>query len=84
MILFGGHGEGQRKSHSIAWNNFCQPKEVGDWDSVILHHLNMALVMKLGWGTIGSLDALWIQVLRHKYGYGNNRIPVVYRKNNGS
>lgn len=43
--------------------------------------INQALLMKVGWGLIRKKDSLWVCVLRNKYGYVEDVIPRVSRRN---
>ncbi|KAL4356348.1 hypothetical protein AHAS_Ahas09G0077700 [Arachis hypogaea] len=40
--------------------------------------------MKLAWGPIHNKDALWVKVMKAKYGYGNGKIPKVHKKKTSS
>ncbi|KAF7837882.1 ribonuclease H [Senna tora] len=45
---------------------------------------NSAFMAKLGWGLIYNRDTLWTQVLRHKYGCGDDILPRVSMGSNPS
>lgn len=50
-----------------------------------MRSMNLALMMKLGWGTINQRDSLWARVLHSKYNCGNNFIPNIgFRKKKSS
>ena len=34
-------------------------------------------MMKLGWGLINRRDALWVKLLREKYGCGSKLLPKI-------
>lgn len=40
--------------------------------------------MKLGWGVLTKTEALWVQVLRHKYSFDSDSIPPVLKKTTAS
>ncbi|KAL4396188.1 hypothetical protein AHAS_Ahas01G0066900 [Arachis hypogaea] len=46
--------------------------------------MNQAFMIKAGWGLIEKKGALWVRVLRSKYGGGNDIIPRVERKRSNS
>lgn len=66
-----GMRENGSSCHTIAWDQFCLPKEDGGLGFRDLHDFNRALLMKLGWGLIKNREALWVQVVPHKYKCGN-------------
>lgn len=64
-------------SRENAWEQFCKHKNDGGLGFRDLHAFNKALIMKLGWGLIHNRGALWVEVIRSKYKYGEDLIPVV-------
>ncbi|KAJ1376817.1 hypothetical protein SESBI_49548 [Sesbania bispinosa] len=57
---------------------------MGGWGFKDLHSFNRAMIMKLNWGLIHNLEALWVRVLRHKYGCGSGYIPLIMQRSNVS
>ncbi|KAF7840571.1 putative ribonuclease H protein At1g65750 family [Senna tora] len=49
-----------------------------------LRKMNSAMLMKLGWRLIDDKDSLWARVIRAKYHCGNDLIPIVKNKMDGS
>lgn len=49
-----------------------------------MHEFNQAMFMKINWGIISSPNALWVQVLRSKYGCGDGVLPMVQSKHSES
>ena len=45
---------------------------------------NKALLMKIGWGLTTNTDALWTRVIRGKYRCGNDTIPIIDKRRQGS
>lgn len=72
-----GADEGGRSYSQVAWNKFCSPKMEGGLGLKHMHEFNKALFMKINWGLVHEPDALWARVLRHKYGCGDNALPIV-------
>lgn len=71
-----GDTNSHKKVHLVAWDKICINKKGG----LGLRHVkdqNAAFMTKLGWGLIKQKDALWTQVLRHKYKCGTGIMPVV-------
>lgn len=79
MILFwgGGASPGERKWHSVSWNNFCNPKHCGGVGFRDIHKFNKAFMMQLGWNLISNPNALWVQVVKAKYNCGHDLVLVV-------
>lgn len=79
-----GSSRESRKVHLINWNEVCQSKDAG---GLGLRHSsinNMACMMKIGWKIINNRDDLWVRIVRSKYGYGDDLLPVVERKRGAS
>lgn len=64
-----------RKNHLISWETICSPKEMGGLGFRSLRLENAAYLMKLQWEVMIKREALWVQVLRFKYGCGNLLVP---------
>lgn len=75
-----GADEGSRSYNHVAWNRVCSPKPLGGLGLKRLHEFNQAIFMKINWGLITAPDALWVRVLRHKYGCGDDSMPAVSRR----
>ncbi|KAH1057051.1 hypothetical protein J1N35_035116 [Gossypium stocksii] len=63
-----GAAEGKRKLALVGWNKICQPKMHGGLGFRRLEDQNKAFMMKIGYSLITKSEALWVQVLRAKYG----------------
>lgn len=57
----------ERSWHSIGWNRFCRPKELGGVGLRYMHTYNRAILMKAGWSLARQPGAFWVQVVRGKY-----------------
>lgn len=55
----------------------CSPKDQGGLGFRKMHDFNKAMVMKLGWGLINSPRALWVRVLKSKYGCRSGALLIV-------
>lgn len=75
-FIWGSTPEGH-KNHLVSWETICSPKDQGGLGFRSLRMVNTAYLMKLGWGLLTNRDALWVQVLRFKYGCGNLNIPSI-------
>lgn len=73
-FIWGSTSEVQ-KNHLISWETICAPKELGGLGFRSLRMVNAAYLTKLGWHLLTNREALWVQVLRFKYGCGNLIIP---------
>ncbi|KAJ8767189.1 hypothetical protein K2173_013586 [Erythroxylum novogranatense] len=62
-----GHQSGTRKLHLISWDTITQPLASGGLGVRRLRELNEAFLAKLCWGLLSDREALWSQVLIHKY-----------------
>ncbi|KAJ8762621.1 hypothetical protein K2173_008060 [Erythroxylum novogranatense] len=62
-----GHQSGTRKLHLISWDTITQPLASGGLGVRRLRELNEVFLAKLCWGLISDREALWSQVLIHKY-----------------
>lgn len=66
-----------RHNHLISWDTIFSPKEMGGLGFRSLHMVTAAYLMKLGWYILTKREALWVQVLRFKYGCGNLLVPTM-------
>ncbi|XP_016676268.2 uncharacterized protein [Gossypium hirsutum] len=70
-----GAMEGGKKLALVGWNNICQPKIHGGLGLRRLEDQNKAFLLKIGYSLITKIEALWVQVLRAKYGF-HEVLPV--------
>ena len=54
----------------VSWDKVCMRKEVGGLGLRKAKLQNNAFMIKLGWSLINRKDALWVQLMREKYGCG--------------
>ena len=77
-----------RNMSLIGWNTIYQLKICEGLGLKNMEIMNRALIMKLVWGLIFSLNSpqldLWSKVLYTKYGLGNSTPPHVLPTHNGS
>ena len=59
--------ESSKKIHWVGWPKVTKPKEVGGLGLQNAKGRNTALLAKLNWRVNVEKEALWAQVLRHKY-----------------
>ncbi|CAN1145341.1 Putative ribonuclease H protein At1g65750 [Linum perenne] len=62
-----GSTEEQRKTHLIAWERVCLPKDAGGLGLKLSRLLNRAYMTKLAFGFFKYSDKLWVRVLQAKY-----------------
>jgi hypothetical protein len=53
--------------HLIGWDNITKPKKLGGLGIRKAREANTSLLGKLVWSIHQNCDALWVQVLKHKY-----------------
>ncbi|CAN1170063.1 Putative ribonuclease H protein At1g65750 [Linum perenne] len=62
-----GSFNGDRKLHLLSWEKVCQPKNCGGLGLRSAKEMNLAFLIKLTWGLLKNLEALWVNVLKTKY-----------------
>nr|XP_025692428.1 uncharacterized protein LOC112794656 [Arachis hypogaea] len=75
-FLWGSVSSG-RKPHLISWEKVCLPKSQGGLGLRPARVLNNANLMKLAWKLIHNKDALWVKIVRSKYGCGDDSLPLI-------
>ncbi|KAL4307123.1 uncharacterized protein LOC107605009 [Arachis ipaensis] len=65
-----GEGPDQKKIYHLNWNTLCQPKLQGGLGMRKIQTMNDAFLLKSVWRFIKEPEALWSQVLIHKYKEG--------------
>lgn len=63
-----GSTNGHPKLALVGRDFLCQPRSQGVLGLIKLHDQNNSLMMKLGFNLVTKTDALWVRVLRLKYG----------------
>ncbi|PKI72044.1 hypothetical protein CRG98_007590 [Punica granatum] len=79
-----GHSTNQRKLHLVKWATIVKPTKcdgMGLWD---LPLFNTTILTKRGWGFLTRRSALWVQVLRGKYGDRSDSSLTLSYKSTGS
>ncbi|XP_026411087.1 uncharacterized protein LOC113306356 [Papaver somniferum] len=56
-----------RRGNLCNWDNVAKPTDLGGLNIRKTEHLNTALLAKLAWRMLTDPDALWVQILKHKY-----------------
>ncbi|KAA3465251.1 LINE-type retrotransposon LIb DNA [Gossypium australe] len=69
-----GCAEGHPKTSLVGWDSICHPQSRGGLGFRHLNDQNMFFLMKIGFGLVLKSSALWVRVLRAKYGW-NEQIP---------
>ncbi|KAJ1432432.1 ribonuclease H, partial [Sesbania bispinosa] len=59
-----GDKPSKRVWHTVPWDDFSLPKNMGGWGFKDLYSFNKAMLMKLSWGLIHKPEELWVQILR--------------------
>lgn len=57
----------KKKISLVKWTDVCQPKDHGGLGIRRLKDSNSAFLMKIYWGLITKLDALWVKLMRGKF-----------------
>ncbi|CAK8538825.1 unnamed protein product [Lathyrus sativus] len=70
--------------HTFKWSTLTIPKMAGGLGLKILVINSETCLLKLGWKFMNGENGLWCDVLRGKYGRGNEHAKYVTTKNNES
>ena len=79
-----GDEDGNRKYHAIRWDLVTLPKALGGLGIRRLVNMNKACLMKLGRAIRSGTEALWIDVIRGKYGRDHPNFDRVSAKGQDS
>lgn len=82
-FIWGG-SQDIKRPHLLSWDKVCCPKKYGGLSLRKARDINVAMLMKIGWGIINNKDSLWMQILWSKYSCGDNILPVMKKENNSS
>jgi len=66
-FLWGGVEE-NKKICWLSWNNVCKTKEEGGLGIKNVEEFNLALLSKWKWRIITEENAIWYELLKHRYG----------------
>ncbi|KAA3486518.1 Retrovirus-related Pol polyprotein LINE-1 [Gossypium australe] len=75
-----GAADGKRKMALVGWDDICQPKVHDGLDLRCLEDKNKAFILKIGYNLITKTEAIWVKVLRAKYGWGESMPESIMRK----
>ncbi|KAH1098664.1 hypothetical protein J1N35_015585 [Gossypium stocksii] len=64
-----GHANGRPKMSLVSWDSICQPRNQGGLGFRYLSDQNSFFLMKIGFNLVSQRNALWVRVLRAKYGW---------------
>lgn len=64
-----GSFDGHPKMSLVGWNSICQPRTRGGLGFKHLEDQNLSFFMKIGFNLVTKSNALWVRVLRAKYGW---------------
>ncbi|KAK5839190.1 hypothetical protein PVK06_007960 [Gossypium arboreum] len=67
----------------VGWDSICQPKWSGGLGMRQIRDQNIAFLLKLGYKLVSDDEALWVRVLKSKYGV-NGFLPTSIEKANCS
>ncbi|KAH1055899.1 hypothetical protein J1N35_033964 [Gossypium stocksii] len=70
-----GAFDGKRKMALVGWDNICQARSHGGLRIRILGEQNKGFMMKIGYSLVTKTKALWVKVLRAKYGIQADLVP---------
>ncbi|KAG8485688.1 hypothetical protein CXB51_019010 [Gossypium anomalum] len=74
-----GSTNGNTKIALVSWDSVCQPKAHGGLGLRHLEDHNTSFMMKMGFNIVSNTNALWVRVLRTKYGISSG-LPRIYRE----
>lgn len=63
----------------VGWNTICQLKSCGGLEVRHLGDQNKAFIMKIDYSLITKTEALWVIILRAKYGVGEGLSNCIMR-----
>ncbi|KAG8480634.1 hypothetical protein CXB51_025228 [Gossypium anomalum] len=69
-----GSTNGNAKVALVSWDSVCQPKAYGGLGLRHLEDHNTSFMMKIGFNIVSNTNALWVRVIRTKYGI-SSRLP---------
>ncbi|GAU30676.1 hypothetical protein TSUD_39000 [Trifolium subterraneum] len=67
-FLWGG-GMEEKKLCWVKWDHICLPRDVGGLGVKNLKLFNIALLSKWKWRCVNDSEAIWMDVLRYRYGH---------------
>ncbi|KAK9105380.1 hypothetical protein Scep_022224 [Stephania cephalantha] len=82
--LIWGSSNNQRKTSLMAWEKLCHLKKHGGLGIHNMALMNKIFMMKLGRGLISNQNALWVRLMRAKYGPVSHMPPPNLVTRNGS
>ncbi|KAA3488041.1 LINE-type retrotransposon LIb DNA [Gossypium australe] len=82
QFIWGGTA-GNPKIALLGWDSICQPRTCGGLGLRHLQDHNNSFLMKIGFNLVTRKDALWVQVLRSKYGW-KDQLPESILKSQSS
>ncbi|KAA3460795.1 reverse transcriptase [Gossypium australe] len=82
QFIWGG-AAGNTKITLVGWDSICQPRTYGGLGLRHLQDHNNSFLMKIGFNLVTRKDALWVQVLRSKYGW-KDQLPESILKSQSS
>ena len=62
-----------KRVHLVSWDRVCQPKLNGGLGLRPAKDTNNAFLMKLSWEMVSNSQALWVEILKSKYGECSER-----------
>ncbi|KAK5840215.1 hypothetical protein PVK06_009102 [Gossypium arboreum] len=72
---------GHPKVALVGWETICQPRAHGGLGFRHLHDQNNSFLMKISFNLVSQKDALWVRVLRSKYGWKSQLPDSIHRSN---
>ncbi|KAA3472023.1 reverse transcriptase [Gossypium australe] len=79
QFIWGSSGKNSKMA-LVGWDTICQPKGRGGLGLRHLNDQNSSFLMKIGFSLVSKSDALWVRILRAKYGW-KGQLPETINKN---
>lgn len=64
--------DSRKKTSLLGWDSICQPKVCDPLGMRQLRDQNISFLLKLGYKVVSDEEALWVRLIRAKYGLENS------------
>lgn len=67
-----GDSETDHSVHTVSWSKISKPKPLGGLVPREAKNINQTAMLKLNWNWVNNMNDVWVQLIRSKYGCGND------------